>query len=140
MAITKIWNIQPSMWGTMASSLRRSLFYIANFAKTENGMLVGGVNCLPDAEAAYEQMVYTKQMEGKELGRQGYHVVIAFPKGECDANTCYQITEEFIHEFLGNRYEALFAVHNDKDHIHSHIIFNSCNMIDGYKYEYKKGD
>lgn len=140
MAITKIWNIPKSKKGNMSSSLRRSLEYIVNPEKTEGGLLVGSVNCLPDAEAAYIQMCETKRIFGKELGRQGYHIVLSCPIGEGDPQTMYEITEEFIHEFLGDRYEVLFAVHVDKGHLHSHIVYNSCNMIDGYKYQYKKGD
>ncbi|MER8326153.1 relaxase/mobilization nuclease domain-containing protein, partial [Acinetobacter baumannii] len=52
----------------------------------------------------------------------------------------YQLTQEFIEEYLGDRYEALFAVYVDKGHLHSHIVFNSVSMIDGYKYQYTKGD
>ena len=86
------------------------------------------------------QVCETKQTFGKQLGRQGYHVVLSCPVGEGDPQTMYQLTQEFIEEYLGNRYEALFAVYVDKGHLHSHIVFNSVSMIDGYKYQYTKGD
>lgn len=40
---------------------------------------------------AYEQMCETKQTFGKELGRQGYHVVLSCPVGEGDRSVtpCY---------------------------------------------------
>ena len=52
---------------------------------------MGGVNVMPDAELAYEQMCETKQTFGKELGRQGYHVVLSCPVGEGDRSVtpCY---------------------------------------------------
>lgn len=140
MAITKIWNIAKSKDGNLSNSLHRSLLYIVNPVKTDGGVLVGGVNVMPDAELAYEQMCETKQIFGKELGRQGYHVVLSCPVGEGDPQTMYQLTQEFIEEYLGDRYEALFAVHVDKGHLHSHIVFNSVSMIEGYKYQYTKGD
>lgn len=140
MAITKIWNIAKSKDGNLSNSLHRSLLYIVNPVKTDGGVLVGGVNVMPDAELAYEQMCETKQIFGKELGRQGYHVVLSCPVGEGDPQTMYQLTQEFIEEYLGDRYEALFAVYVDKGHLHSHIVFNSVSMIDGYKYQYTKGD
>lgn len=140
MAITKIWNIAKSKDGNLSNSLHRSLLYIVKPVKTDGGVLVGGVNVMPDAELAYEQMCETKQTFGKELGRQGYHVVLSCPVGEGDPQTMYQLTQEFIEEYLENRYEALFAVHVDKGHLHSHIVFNSVSMIDGYKYQYTKGD
>lgn len=140
MAITKIWNIAKSKEGNLSNSLHRSLLYIVNPVKTDGGVLVGGVNVMPDAELAYEQMCETKQIFGKELGRQGYHVVLSCPVGEGDPQTMYQLTQEFIEEYLKDRYEVLFAVHVDKGHLHSHIVFNSVSMIDGYKYQYTKGD
>lgn len=140
MAITKIWYIQKSQDGDLSGSLKRSLQYIVNPVKTDHGLLVGGVNCPADAMLAYQQMCETKQYFGKELGRQGYHVILSLDKGEGNPQTMYELTEEFIQAFLGDSYEAVFAVHTDKEHLHSHIIFNSCNMFDGYKYQYKKGD
>lgn len=140
MAITKIWYIQKSQDGDLSGSLKRSLQYIVNPVKTDHGLLVGGVNCPADAMLAYQQMCETKQYFGKELGRQGYHVILSLDKGEGNPQTMYELTEEFIQAFLGDSYEAVFAVHTDKEHLHSHIIFNSCNMLDGYKYQYKKGD
>ena len=83
-AITKIWNIAKSKDGNLSNSLHRSLLYIVNSVKTDGGVLVGGVNVMPDAELAYEQMCETKQTFGKELGRQGYHVVLSCPVGEGD--------------------------------------------------------
>ena len=58
MAITKIWNIAKSKDGNLSNSLHRSLLYIVNpvkTVKTDGGVLVGGVNVMPDAELAYEQ-------------------------------------------------------------------------------------
>lgn len=43
-------------------------------------------------------------------------------------------------EFLGKDFEAVYAVHNDTDHIHGHIIFNSVRCTTGYKYDYRNGD
>lgn len=51
----------------------------------------------------------------------------------------YDIVQRFAEEFLGGEYEAVFAVHTDKDHLHSHLVFNSVNMINGRKYDYRKG-
>ncbi|MBP3470586.1 MAG: relaxase/mobilization nuclease domain-containing protein, partial [Lachnospiraceae bacterium] len=42
--------------------------------------------------------------------------------------------------YLGERYETVYAVHDNTEHIHSHIIFNSVSFVDGKKYRYEKGD
>lgn len=48
MAITKILNIMESEGRNPASHLKNALEYIQNPDKTEECVLVGGINCLPD--------------------------------------------------------------------------------------------
>lgn len=138
MAITKIMCMKSAEHGNVAAHLKHSLAYICNEAKTENGSLVGGINCLPDF--AYEQMIGTKEMFGQTGGRQGYHFIISLKPGEGTKEQMYEITRRFAEEFLGGEYEGVFSVHTDKDHLHGHLVFNSVNMITGRKYAYKKGD
>lgn len=140
MAITKILNIGGSKEGVRSQHLRHALVYITNPEKTQNNNLVGSVNCLPDAISAYGQMVDTKKYFGKELGRQGYHIIISFEKGETGPETAFAIGEKFVQEFLQGNYEVVYAVHDDKEHCHVHIVYNNVNMETGYKFQYKKGD
>lgn len=140
MAITKILNIGGSKEGVRSQHLRHALIYITNPEKTQNNTLVGSVNCLPDAVSAYGQMVDTKKYFGKELGRQGYHIIISFEKGEASPETAFAIGEKFVQEFLQEGYEAVYAVHDDKEHCHVHIVYNNVHMERGYKFQYKKGD
>lgn len=140
MAITKILNIGGSKEGVRSQHLRHALIYITNPEKTQNNTLVGSVNCLPDAVSAYMQMIDTKKYFGKELGRQGYHIIISFEKGEASPETAFVIGEKFVQEFLQEGYEAVYAVHDDKEHCHVHIVYNNVHMETGYKFQYKKGD
>lgn len=140
MAITKILNIGGSKEGVRSQHLRHALVYITNPEKTQDNTLVGSVNCLPDAISAYGQMVDTKKYFGKELGRQGYHIIISFEKGEASPETAFVIGEKFVQEFLQENYDAVYAVHDDKEHCHVHIVYNNVHMETGYKFQYKKGD
>lgn len=140
MAITKILNIGGSKEGVRSQHLRHALVYITNSEKTQNNILVGSVNCLPDAVSAYMQMIDTKKYFGKELGRQGYHIIISFEKGEASPETAFAIGEKFVQEFLQENYEAVYAVHDDKEHCHVHIVYNNVHMETGYKFQYRKGD
>lgn len=138
MAITKIMCMKSAEHGNVAAHLKHSIAYICNEAKTENGSLVGGINCLP--EFAYEQMIGTKEMFGQTGGRQGYHFIISLKPGEGTREQMYEITRRFAEEFLGGEYEGVFSVHTDKEHLHGHLVYNSVNMVTGRKYAYKKGD
>lgn len=138
MAITKIMHMKASEHGNVSAHLKHSLAYICNEVKTEQGSLVGSINCLPDY--AYEQMIGTKEMFGQTGGRQGYHFVISLEPGEGTKEQMYDIVQRFAEEFLGGEYEAVFAVHTDQKHLHAHLVFNSVSMITGRKYDYRKGD
>lgn len=138
MAITKIMCMKSAEHGNVAAHLKHSIAYICNEAKTENGSLVGGINCLPDF--AYEQMIGTKEIFGRIGGRQGYHFIISLKPGEGTKEQMYEITRRFAEEFLGGEYEGVFSIHTDKDHLHGHLVYNSVNMVTGRKYTYKKGD
>jgi hypothetical protein len=52
----------------------------------------------------------------------------------------YDIAMRFAEELLHNEYEAVVAVHTDREHIHAHIVLNSMNMVNGYKFQYHNGD
>ncbi len=47
---------------------------------------------------------------------------------------------DFCEEYLGENFDYVFSVHTDQKHMHGHIVFNSVNRMDGYKYRYEKGD
>ena len=97
-----------------------------------------GGNAGYDSGEILKTFLDTKELFGKKNGRQGYHFVISFAPGEVTADEAYQITREFCEKYLGDSYDHVFAVHTDKKHMHAHIIFNSVNRIDGYKYRYNK--
>ena len=104
---------------------------IQNPDKTEECVLVGGINCLPDT--AFEQMEETKNIFHKTGKRQGYHVIISFSPEE-------KVTAEQAMYVLGDDYEAVYAVHTDREHMHGHLIWNSVSMTTGKKYNSPKSN
>ena len=139
MAITKILNIQESDGRNPASHLKNALEYIQNTDKTEECVLVGSINCLPDT--AFEQMEETKNIFHKTGKRQGYHVIISFsPEEKVTAEQAMYVLEHFAKDVLGNDYEAVYAVHTDREHMHGHLIWNSVSMTTGKKYNSPKGN
>ena len=139
MAITKILNIKESKGRNPASHLENALNYIQNPDKTEECVLVGGINCLPDT--AFEQMVETKNIFYKSGNRQGYHVIISFsPEEKVTAEQAMYVLEHFAKDVLGDDYEAVYAVHTDREHMHGHLIWNSVSMTTGRKYNSPKGN
>ena len=120
--------------------LKKLLGYVSREKKTklEDRRLVSGVNC--STKNAYNEMMLTKQMHKKTGGRLYYHLVQSFPKG-------YDIKPELAHqialEFTGRAfkdYECVVATHIDREHIHSHIVFNSVSFQTGNKYHSNLND
>ena len=139
MAITKILNIMESEGRNPASHLKNALEYIQNPDKTEECVLVGGINCLPDT--AFEQMEETKNIFHKTGKRQGYHVIISFsPEEKVTAEQAMYVLEHFAKDVLSDDYEAVYAVHTDREHMHGHLIWNSVSMTIGKKYNSPKGN
>ena len=138
MAISKILHMKDSGNSFHARHLKRALDYVMNPEKTQGGRLVGAINC--QADMAFEQMMDTKKQFGKTDKRQGYHIILSFKEDEVEPDRAFEITQKFVAEYLGDAYEAVFVVHDNTDHVHSHIVFNSVSFVDGKKYRYEKGD
>ena len=139
MAITKILNIMESEGRNPTTHLKNALEYIQNPDKTEECVLVGGINCLPDT--AFEQMEETKNIFHKTGKRQGYHVIISFsPEEKVTAEQAMYVLEHFAKDVLGDDYEVVYAVHTDREHMHGHLIWNSVSMTTGKKYNSPKSN
>ena len=114
--------------------LKKLLGYVSREKKTklEDRRLVSGVNC--STENAYNEMMLTKQMHKKAGGRLYYHLVQSFPKGyDIKPELAHKIAVELAEKALKN-FECVVATHIDREHIHSHIVFNSVSFEDGRKY------
>lgn len=138
MAISKILHMKDCGSSFHGKHLKSALDYITVPEKTQNGRFVAAVNCQVDM--AFEQMKETKKKFNKLDKRQAYHIILSFKEGETSPDTVFELTEKFVKEYLGNDYEAVYAVHDNTEHPHSHIVFNSVSFRDGKKYHYKKGD
>lgn len=94
------------------------------------------LNC--SADTAYEEFNATKNLYHKNGGRLYYHLVQSFPSGyEITPELAHEIAVEFASKAL-KEYECIVATHIDREHIHSHIVFNSVSFEDGRKYHSDK--
>ena len=50
------------------------------------------------------------------------------------------VLEHFAKDELGDDYEAVYAVHTDREHMHGHLIWNSVSMTTGKKYNSPKSN
>lgn len=124
MAITK--------YKVIKKNLEAVINYAMNGEKTENGILVSAINCLP--QTAYSQMMLTKKAFHKEDGRLGYHIIQSFNGNEISPDKCNKIGLELAEELWGDKYQVIVCTHTNKQNVHNHIVLNSVSFIDGNKY------
>lgn len=140
MAITKLLRIKESKTGKMSDGLKRNLFYICDAKKTQDGVLIGGTAGI-DAAGALQTMLINKEMWGKTDQTQAFHYILSFdPSVKTDTDTAAVVAREFCEKLFGDHFLYLYAIHDDKDHLHVHITFDSVSRIDGHKFHSPKGD
>ena len=116
------------------SGFKNVLNYVSKTEKTqsEDKKYVTALNC--SAPTAYQEFIATKNLYHKNSGRMYYHLVQSFPKGyDISPELAHKIAVEFSEKSFGN-FECVVATHIDREHIHSHIVFNSVSFTDGKKY------
>lgn len=117
-----------------AGGIKNVLAYVTRKEKTESEdkQYVTTLNC--NTATAYEEMLATKNAYHKNSGRMYYHLVQSFPKGDdTPPELAHRIAVELAEKAFG-KYECVVATHIDREHIHSHIVFNSVSFEDGSKY------
>ena len=157
MAVTSIWPIsgrvenvidyaanpeKTTLTNPEASSafhaIDNVLEYTANEIKTEQGVYVSGVNCVPSN--AKTHFMNTRRKYKKLGGRTCYHGYQSFRSGEVDADTAHKIGVALAQELWGDRFEVVVATHLNTGHYHNHFVVNSVSFVDGLKFYNLKKD
>ena len=123
-----------------SGDMSKVIDYVEKEAKTsyEGMKLVTGINC--PAQTAFTNMMLTKNYFHKTDGRMYYHLCQSFsPDEDITPELAHKVAVEFAEkQFPG--YEIVVGTHVDREHIHSHILFNSVSFKDGKKYHSDKND
>lgn len=117
--------------------LKKAIPYIMNEKKT-NGLHYSNSGVTP--EQITDTFFMTKRRFPTRGNRQAYHYKFSFSKEEkIIPEDALSFIREWIEGYLGDAYDFVCSVHQDRDHLHMHLIFNSVRRTGG-KYHYKKGD
>lgn len=87
-----------------------------------------------DPEYAVFQMQLVKQLWQKTDGRQVRHMILSFSKDEVLANYKAMEYGYQICQYFGDRFQIVFALHTDTDHVHLHFALNTVSFVDGIKF------
>lgn len=92
---------------------------------------IGGVGVNPDC-AADEMQRVAEQFHKNSLTRLR-HFVIAFYPSELRSTELANMMAKEICMGIGKEYQCIFAVHEDREYLHLHIVYNAVSFIDGHR-------
>jgi len=91
-------------------------------------------------DQVYNSFLEEKRLWDKDSGRMYAHNIISFHQDEpVTPDVVFEIGKQFASRFFPD-HQTLICVHQDKDHLHCHIVTNSVSYIDGHKLHQTKKD
>lgn len=139
MAINKTVNSRNSSH----KALRNVINYVLQDNKIKDGLICV---CGPfeydtiDRDNVYQSFLAEKKLWGKDSGRMYSHQIISFHRDEkLTPEQALSFGKDFIERWFSS-HQALAAVHQDRDHVHIHIVVNTVSFVDGKKLHNTKHD
>ena len=119
--------------GGIAFALGRSLDYIGDKDKTNDGDLIDGYEC--DPFTAQNEFLLSKRIYERQTGRdQGkndviaYHIRISFKLGEVTSEQALELGQELAMRWTKGKHQFIVAAHTNTKNPHVHVIYNSVNL------------
>ena len=130
MATTRLMPLHAGKGRTVAEALGRTTDYVKNPEKTEGGELVTAYQCNP--AIADQEFLFSKRQYATITGRNqkkhdviAYHLRQSFKPGEVTPELANKIGYDLAMSLTKGKHAFIVCTHVDKEHIHSHIVFNS---------------
>ena len=119
---------------SIAEAIRDCLDYGKNPEKTEDGKYISSYECDPAtvaaefllAKASYKAMTGREQNKGSDV--LCYQIRQSFYPGEITPEEANRISYELAMRWTKGRHAFIVTTHTDKQHIHSHIYYNSTTL------------
>lgn len=139
MAINKVVNKSTNSHAAM----RNVLEYVLRDTKIKEGYVdISGPYAgeTINYDEVYQTWLHEKRLWNKDSGRMYAHNIISFHKDEQVApEQVLEIGKEFAERFFP-AHQYVIGVHQDKDHLHCHIVTNSVSYLNGHKLHQTKRD
>jgi hypothetical protein len=134
LAATRLIALHKNKGKSVAACLKSRTDYAQNPDKTNKGELVSSYECSP--LTADEEFMLSKRQYDLATGRRqksdviAYQIRQSFRPGEITAEEANKVGYELAMRFTKGKHAFVVATHTDRQHIHSHVIFNS-TALDG---------
>ena len=113
--------------------LQNTLNYITNPEKTDNYELVSGQN-IQSPVTAFDEMLQTRDIAilsgqtPRKNERYAFHFIQSFsPDDDLTPKQVHEIGLKTMKAYLGESAEFVIATHQDKEHLHNHVVLNATN-------------
>ena len=133
MATTRLIPLHTGKGRNFGKAIRNVIGYVSNPKKTHQGELVTGFGCNPEtADGEFllmkrEYIARTRRRRGKD-DVIAYHLRQSFVPGEITPEEANRIGCELASRFTHGQHAYVVATHEDRRHVHSHIIISAVNL------------
>ena len=133
MATTHLIPLHTGKGRNFGKAIRNVIGYVSNPKKTQQGELVTGFGCNPEtADGEFllmkrEYIAQTGRLRGKD-DVIAYHLRQSFVPGEITPEEANRIGCELASRFTHGQHAYVVATHEDRRHVHSHIIISAVNL------------
>ena len=133
MATTRLIPLHTGKGRNFGKAIRNVIGYVSNPKKTHQGELVTCFGCNPetaDGEFLIMKREYIAQT-GRRRGKDdviAYHLRQSFVPGEITPEEANRIGCELASRFTHGQHAYVVATHEDRRHVHSHIIISAVNL------------
>lgn len=133
MATTRLIPLHTGKGRNFGKAIRNVIGYVSNPKKTHQGELVTGFGCNPEtADGEFllmkrEYIAQTGRLRGKD-DVIAYHLRQSFVPGEITPKEANRIGCELAKRFTHGQHAYVVATHEDRQHVHSHIIISAVNL------------
>ena len=133
MATTRLIPLHTGKGRNFGKAIRNVIGYVSNPKKTHHGELVTGFGCNPEtADGEFllmkrEYIAQTGRLRGKD-DVIAYHLRQSFVPGEITPEEANRIGCELAKRFTHGQHAYVVAAHEDRRHVHSHIIISAVNL------------
>ena len=133
MATTRLIPLHTGKGRNFGKAIRNVIGYVSNPKKTQQGELVTGFGCNPEtADGEFllmkrEYIAQTGRLRGKD-DVIAYHLRQSFVPGEITPEEANRIGCELASRFTHGKHAYVVATHEDRRHVHSHIIISAVNL------------
>ena len=138
MAINKTINKSTKSHGAM----RNCIEYVLQEKKISGGLvyMTGPAPEEINWDTVYQTFLEEKRMWNKDNGRMYNHNIISFaPEEQISPEQALEFGKEFAEKWFPD-HQTLISVHQDRDHIHIHLVTNTVSYIDGMKLHNSRAD